>query len=513
MSRRGVRVFAAWVVLTGGASALAGAPAALGPGPVWWIPIEDGPQVARGMIDPWLSFFVARHAKAAKDAGASAIVLAIRSNGGSVDSSMEISYTLRRAAPTPTIAFVVDRAFSGAAYIALSCDRIYMEAGSRMGAAQVVMLDPTGGMKPVGEKGDSPMRSSFRALAQEKGRNPALAEAMVDPDKVVLRVDVSGEETFVLEDELAEFEREMERAGRKVRVLDTVVQAGELLTMTAKDALERFRFIDGVVRDRAELLALLGKSESDVVEVRTSWPQEVARFLGGMAVSGILISIAMLGLMMELWAPGKGIGGLVFLFAMGLFFWAHILGGQAGAVEVVLFLLGVVLLGIEAFVIPGFGVVGFTGIGLVVVSLILSFLPGSSLTGAGEGIPFPWESLRGALFTVFAALGATGVVVMIVARHLPRVPVFKRLVLEAPGPEQGARAAADGFVALVGRRGVAHTDLRPAGKIEIDGRLLDAVTEAEFLPLGEGVEVVEASGLRLVVRRAPPPTPGKKEPS
>lgn len=480
--------------------ALAG-PGQFGPGRVWWIPIEDGPEVARGMIDPWMSFFVARHIKAAKEAGAAGVILAIRSNGGSVDSSMEISYTIRRSG-LPTVAYVVDRAFSGAAYIAMSCDRIYMEAGSRMGAAQVVMLEPGGGIRPVGEKGDSPMRSSFRALAQETGRNVALAEAMTDPDKVVLRVDVAGEETFVLEDELAEFERKMASQGRKVRILETVVKAGELLTMTAKDALERFRFIDGVVRDRAELLQILGKTESDLVEVRASWPQELARFLGGMTVSGILISIAMLGLMMELWAPGKGIGGLVFLFSMALFFWAHILGGQAGAVEVVLFLLGLVLLGIEVFAIPGFGVVGFTGIGLIVLSLVMSLLPGAAFSGAPEGRPFPWGELREALFTVFAALGVSAVALLVLARHIRQVPIFRHLVLESGGQASGPTAPPAGLSALVGKRGVAHTDLRPAGKVEIDGRLLDAISEAEYLSAGEAIEVSEVSGFRVVVRRS-----------
>jgi membrane-bound serine protease (ClpP class) len=477
---------------------------------VYWIPIKDGPQVARGMIDPWMSFFVSRNVRAAQEMKADAIVFAIKSGGGRVDSSMEIAATIRSVKETPTVGYVIDHAFSGAAYVALACEKLYMEPGARMGAAQMVILDPQEGPRPVGEKGDSPNRANFRALAQERGRNHALAEAMADPDKVVLRLEVDAEETFVLEVELSEFERRMTKEGKTVTILDTVIPKGEMLTMTAVDAVERYRFIDGIAEDREALLEAMGLPGARIAENEASWPEEIARFLGGMWMSGLLLSVAMLGLMMELWAPGKGIGGLIFLFGMGLFFWSHFLAGQASTAEIVLFLLGVALLALEAFVIPGFGVAGFTGIGLVVASLVLSFVPGSITSPGIEGLGFPWAALRGAFLTVLAAFGVGVVGLVVLARYVPRAPLFRRLVLaeaSGPGTAETGGARAGGLEALVGKRGSAETDLRPAGTVEIEGARVDAVTDAEYLSRGDAVEVLQVSGNRVVV--APARTGGR----
>ncbi len=71
--------------------------------------------------------------------------------------------------------------------------------------------------------------------------------------------------------------------------------------------------------------------------------------------------------------------------------------------------------------------------------------------------------------------------------------------------------SSEGFVAadlekksLVGKRGTALCMLRPAGKVQIDGLRVDAVTEGDFIPKGCEVEVLKVEGNRVVVRRASP---------
>ena len=71
----------------------------------------------------------------------------------------------------------------------------------------------------------------------------------------------------------------------------------------------------------------------------------------------------------------------------------------------------------------------------------------------------------------------------------------------AAAPAQVGGAGATGLASLAGKRGVAVTDLRPAGKVEIDGAPVDAVTQAEFIGKGLPVEVMEVDGFRVVVRR------------
>ncbi|HXS25135.1 MAG TPA: NfeD family protein, partial [Gemmatimonadales bacterium] len=73
---------------------------------------------------------------------------------------------------------------------------------------------------------------------------------------------------------------------------------------------------------------------------------------------------------------------------------------------------------------------------------------------------------------------------------------------------KGAGHRLDGFVTapsrpdLVGRRGIALTDLRPSGTAGFGDERVDVVTEGEYLRQGTAVEVVRSDGYRHVVRVA-----------
>ena len=54
-------------------------------------------------------------------------------------------------------------------------------------------------------------------------------------------------------------------------------------------------------------------------------------------------------------------------------------------------------------------------------------------------------------------------------------------------------------------QGTALTVLRPTGLAELGERRVDVVTRGEFLEPGSGVEVVEVTGSRVVVRACPVP--------
>ena len=75
-------------------------------------------------------------------------------------------------------AFINKDAASAGALISIACDSIYMAKGSSIGAATVVTQD--GASAP--DKYQSYMRSIMRSTAEAKGRNPQMAEAMVDED-------------------------------------------------------------------------------------------------------------------------------------------------------------------------------------------------------------------------------------------------------------------------------------------------------------------------------------------
>ena len=173
--------------------------------------------------------------------------------------------------------------------------------------------------------------------------------------------------------------------------------------------------------------------------------------------------------------------------------------------EVILFLAGVALLAVEIFLIPGFGVTGIAGIILMIASLVLAFLPGDVMPETPDAV-FPWDAMWQALSVVLLALLGTIVGLFIAARYLPRAPLFNELMTEPPSPEEIQKPLAASGKALdsyVGKTGLATTDLRPAGKIEVESEVLDAVAEGEFIPKGDSVKVCVVSGNRVVVARAP----------
>ena len=99
---------------------------------------------------------------------------------------------------------------------------------------------------------------------------------------------------------------------------------------------------------------------------------------------------------------------------------------------------------------------------------------------------------------------ATPVVIYYAIKIYPQTGVGKRVMLD---PRQAGTAGGTGFAeeaarleALVGQQGVAMTMLRPAGSVEIGGRRIDAMSEADVIDAGTRVEVMQVSGLKVIVR-------------
>jgi len=108
--------------------------------------------------------------------------------------------------------------------------------------------------------------------------------------------------------------------------------------------------------------------------------------------------------------------------------------------------------------------------------------------------------------------GASLAVVMILApiafnfalRVMPHTPMGRRLILaDEIDPERQAvddqrRAAQE--QALIGATGVALTDLRPVGTVEIEGTRLEVLAEGGMIRAGSRVRVTASSGNQVKVR-------------
>jgi membrane-bound serine protease (ClpP class) len=408
-----------------------------------------------GMIDLGLAPFLSRTVREAKEAGAAAVLLDINTFGGRVDAAVAMRDTLLNA-PVRTIAFVNQRAISAGALIALACDTLVMTRGGTIGAAAPV-LSGSGETKPADEKSVSYLRKEFRATAETRNRPPEFAEAMVDAD-----VEIAG-----------------------------VVAKGKLLTLTTSEALAH-KVADLTAATVDEALGASGLSNPEVRHARQTWAETLVRFLTNPVVSSLLMTVGLLGLLVEIRTPGFAVPGTIGLLSLGLFFWGHWIVRLAGWEELLLVSIGVLLLALEVFVLPGVTVAGIAG-GIALVAGL-----GMTLVGAGATVSVIISALgRVALSFLLAMAGAFALL-----RVLPRLPLGRRLVL-ATGMQAdlGYVSAPESDRHWLGRTGTALSPMRPAGIAEIDGARVDVVSDGGFIDAGAAIEVTRVDGNRIVVRR------------
>lgn len=431
-------------VLAAGLPPLPAASQELESGAVYRVPIV-------GVIELGLAPFVERSLEEARLSGAEAVVLDIDTPGGRVDAAERMADAISDS-EVPVYAYINRRALSAGALISLAAQRIYMRPGSVIGAATPV----TGEGQRAPEKIVSAMRSSMRALAEARSLDPAVAEAMVDE-----QIEVPG-----------------------------VSEAGQLLTLTTEEAVELAYAEE--VDDWAALMEVLGTTGGRVVEQETNWAELVVRFLSNPVVSPFLLSLGFLGLLIEIRTPTLGLAGAVGAASLALFFGSHMIVGLAGLEGLIIFGLGITLILVEAFFIPGFGVFGILGGIGALAGVYMSML---------GGLPVSGDFARAGT-VLSSALALVLVSSWFMVKRLPsnrRLTNLGIFLGEETSAETGYTSQIR-RVDLLGREGVALTDLRPAGTARFGEERVDVVTESEWIEEGSRISVVASEGYRQVVR-------------
>ena len=516
------RALTVLVLLLGAVLATVGAGRAQDEPPVLVVDIS-------GEIDLGLVPFVDRAVEDAVQADAEALIVRIDTPGGRLDAALELRSTLL-GSPVPTVAFVDREAFSAGALIAIATEQIYYAPGGVMGAATPV---DGGTGAPADEKVISAVRSTFRATAVERGRDPDIAAAMVDAD-----LEVEG-----------------------------VVEAGKLLTLTAGEALE-VGFAEGTATDLDDLLAQLELDDRPVIRAEQSFAESLVRFVTNPVLASLLITVGIYLVIGDLLSGGIGAAAGIGVSLLAVFFWGHLLAGLTGWEDIALVALGVVLLLVELLVVPGFGIFGVLGLAgvlggafLAMVNRDFDFVGTEQLMRAGGTIAASFVTLTVAVvLTIMALTRRQGPPGLVLRTQLGSgAPVTERTesgwlrwfgdsggVLESdridppappapapttdpqptlgpapgtPGTEVGTKAEAKpetapghapeadaaptprGRPSMVGAVGVALSDLRPAGIAEVAGERLDVVTEGDYLGVGTKVQIIRDEGYRRVVRR------------
>src|SRR5690606_12788280 len=183
------------------------------------------------------------------------------------------------------------------------------------------------------------VRKEFRATAESRGRPPQIAEAMVDADVVV----------------------------------PGLVEAGKLLTLTTDEALEH-RVVDFRAATITDVLEQLDLATAEVRRESVNWAEQLVRLLTHPVLSSLLLSVGILGILIEIRTPGFGVPGALGIISLALVLGGHWLVELAGWEELLLIAAGLVLLGVEMFVLPGFGIAGILGIAALLGGLSLSLI-------------------------------------------------------------------------------------------------------------------------------------------
>ena len=402
-------------------------------------------------IDPAARRLVTLGLEKAAAAEADYILLDMNTYGGAVDAADSIRNAILRC-DRPVISFVNMQAASAGALISIACDSIYMKTGSSIGAATVV--DQAGNVMP--DKYQSFMRGMMRSTAQATGRDPKIAESMVDTANV--------------------------------------------LSLTPSEAIE-VGFCEGVCEDEFEVARKVAGSDDFVIrnmEDDISWLDRLIQFLLNPLLQSIFMMMIIGGIFVEIRTPGIGLPLVTAIVGALLYFAPAYLGDLVSYWEILLFVVGLVLIGVEIFVLPGFGVCGILGIIAVVLSLAFAMVDNAEL--------FHWDGslnlqpiLRPIGIVIISASAAIFGSVLLV-RKLFATRSFDHIALRQElKADEGFTGVASGLESFVGETVTVFTDLRPSGKVKTaDCRIFEATLRfGGFAEKGTSLTVISAEQGRL----------------
>ncbi len=446
-----------------------------------------------GVITQAYSEAVQRKITYALEQGVDTVILELDTPGGTIEDSTALADFVFQQDELRVVAYVHSQAYSGGTMVALACDEIYIDAAvGRMGDVAPVL--PTGEI--LGEKIQSVVRETMLGYGRARGYPEALVKAMVTKEIEVYRLQMQdepeGHYIYVTSDDLRAWtEEKLDKIIQK----DLIVPAGELLTMHADKAVE-YGFARKAVRSPQELMDVLQLNPRRVERLYLTGSERLLTFLD--MFSPFLIVGGFILLFIELSHPGFGLPGILGIACFVVFFLVKYTLHYARMLEVVLFLIGLVLLALEIFVIPGFGVVGITGIALLFISLVLACQEFVIPQTSGETLAFQWNLLK-----VMGSFAATGVSLIVLARFLSSVPglgaIMHRADLAAARVAEIGEMHMPGLSSMAGREGIALTPLHPAGRAEFGERILDVVTEGDFIDKGARIRIREVRGNTVVV--------------
>jgi membrane-bound serine protease (ClpP class) len=427
-----------------------------------------------GDVNSTTWIYVKNGIETAENLNADHIILHMNTYGGEVLFADSIRTKILNT-KIPIYTFIDNNAASAGALIAIASDKIFMRRGANIGAATVV--DQSGEQMP--DKYQSYMRATIRATAEAHGkdtiisgqdtiirwkRDPLIAEAMVDS-----RVVVPG-----------------------------LIDSTKVLTFTAEEA-KANNYCEGIFESIPEIMQnYFHLSDYDTKEYRPTTFDKIMGFLTSPILQGILIMIIVAGIYFEMQTPGIGFPLIASICAAVLYFSPLYIEGLAENWEIILFVLGIILLIVEIFVTPGFGFIGIAGILMILTGLILSLVGNVNFDFSNVEM----RELSKATLTVIISLISSMAILAYISSKIGTKGMFRKVaMLKTLDNSEGYIAVPTEQVSLIGKTGVALTVLRLSGKVMINGKVFDAVSEDGFIDKDTSVKVIRYETGQIYVEK------------
>ena len=426
-------------------------------------------------IDKANLFILRRALKQAISDQVDCVILDMDTPGGRLDVTLDMMEMLARF-EGQTATYVNVDAISAGSFIAAATESIYFAPTGKMGASAVIQSGGAEVPETAAMKIESYLRANLRALTEDIPYRADVLRAMLDAD----------------------FE---------FKIGDEVIKpAGELLTLTAKEAMQRYGeppqalLASGIYESMDALLdARFGAGSYTVRYYEITYSESLAKWMNTFAPA--LMGIGLLFLFLEFKTPGFGLFGGLGIACIAIFFASQYIAGLAGNEVILFFILGVLLVLLELFFFPGTLIAALSGLALIFGSLLWAMID----LWPNEGIDFNADLLFEPALNLLLALLMAIVGAVLLGRFFQGSLFERLLVLErVVGPtEPAAVTTSSSRAVVVGQLGHAVTDLYPSGRIELAGQRYEARSELGPIAHGAAVRVVSESDFGLVVVEAP----------
>lgn len=392
----------------------------------------------KGEINRAINYFIENTIEELEKVGAKVIIFEIDTYGGFIDQAQQIKDSII-STDIPTISFVNNNAQSAGVLITLASEKVVMAKNATMGSAETI---------PNTEKALSMWRAILRDTAQYRGRNSDIVEAMADKDIEIEGINVKG----------------------------------KLINLTSNEAVE-YGIADLVANDYESILEHFNIEASEIVKVEEGFQVKLAKAITSSAISTLLLAIGLIGIVVEIFTPGFGVGGIASIIAFGLYFGGNILAGNSNWISLTLFVIGLILIVIEGMV-PGFGLPGISGIIFFIVGIIMAM-----------------NNLHSAVLSLSIAIILTTIATIIFVKLGYRSKIFNNVILSNELLKEKGYIPSEDMEHLLGEEGIALSELRPAGFIEIGNIKYDALSDGGFIVRNDKIKVVKVEGSKIFVRR------------